>query len=109
MLPFIIAAGHHKYGVFLPLYLNEMKMLPEVAPSVHERFLEHGDFTVSRTNGRHNGVSPDMLLEQTYNADVKEKSSGLSGITLKPLARTKLLYTKPRRWHSQNYQGSNIN
>ena len=27
MLPYIISAGHHKYGVFLPLYLKEMKDL----------------------------------------------------------------------------------
>ena len=34
MLPYIVAAGHNKYGVFLPLFLREMKMLAEVAPSV---------------------------------------------------------------------------
>lgn len=94
MLPYIISAGHHKYGVFLPLYLKEMKDLEVKAPQVHHRFLHHGDFTVRRSAGNHNGVSPDMLLEQSYNADVKEKG-GLSGITLNPAARDKWLYTKP--------------
>ncbi|KAJ4932499.1 hypothetical protein JOQ06_010919 [Pogonophryne albipinna] len=45
-------------------------------------------------DGNHNGVSPDMLLEQTYNADAKE-ASGLDGITLNRAARMKWVYTKP--------------
>ncbi|MES9879520.1 MAG: hypothetical protein ABW185_01410 [Sedimenticola sp.] len=36
-----------------------------------------------------------MALEQTYNRDVKESSSGLTGITLDEKARNKWLYTKP--------------
>jgi len=46
-----------------------------------------------RAHGSHNAVSPDMLLEQTYNADAKEES-GLGGITLNVAARTKWVYTK---------------
>ena len=46
-----------------------------------------------RSDGHHNGVSPDMLLEQTYNADAKEES-GLDGIPLNVAARTKWVYTK---------------
>ena len=34
MLPFIVAAGHHKYGIYLPLYLQEMSELSEKAPNV---------------------------------------------------------------------------
>ena len=40
------------------------------------------------------GVSPDMLLEQTYNADAKDKTS-IDGITLNFAARTIWVYTKP--------------
>ena len=40
------------------------------------------------------GVSPDMLLEQTYNADAKDKT-GIDGITLNIAARTIWVYTKP--------------
>ena len=40
------------------------------------------------------GVSPDMLLEQTYNADAKDKTS-IDGITLNIAARTIWVYTKP--------------
>ena len=42
---------------------------------------------------RANAVSPDMLLEQTYNADAKEES-GLDGITLNEAAHTKWICTK---------------
>ena len=45
------------------------------------------------TNAPYNAASPDMLLEQTYNADAK-KQSGLDGITLSEAARTKWVYTK---------------
>ena len=54
----------------------------------------NGAFVGRRADGHHNGVSPDMLLEHTYNADDKEKS-GLDGITLNVAARTKWVYTKP--------------
>ena len=54
----------------------------------------NGAFVGRRADGHHNGVSPNMLLEQTYNADAKEKS-GLDGITLNIAARAKWVYTKP--------------
>jgi len=38
-------------------------------------------FVGRRATGAHNAVSPDMLLEQTYDADAKEQS-GLDGITV---------------------------
>ena len=94
MVPYLVATGHHKYSVYLPLYLKEMATLQENAPEVYFRYTEYGDFTIRRAEGRHNGVSPDMVLEQTYNNDLKQKQ-GLCGITLNPLARTKYLYTKP--------------
>ncbi|KAJ4939712.1 hypothetical protein JOQ06_029150 [Pogonophryne albipinna] len=94
MLPYLTAAGHYKYGQqSLRLYLSEMKKLPETAPEAHEALMA-GAFVGRRADGNHNGVSPDMLLEQTYNADAKE-ASGLDGITLNRAARMKWVYTKP--------------
>ena len=85
MLPHLAAAGHYTYGQqSLPLYLAEMKNLPETAPEVHEALMA-GAFVGRRSDGKHNSVSPDMLLEQTYNADAKE-ASGLDGIMLNPAA-----------------------
>ncbi|KAJ4934022.1 hypothetical protein JOQ06_006830 [Pogonophryne albipinna] len=94
MLPYLTAAGHYKYGQqSLRLYLSEMKKLPETAPEAHEALMA-GAFVGRRADGNHNGVSPDMLLEQTYDADAKE-ASGLDGITLNRAARMKWVYTKP--------------
>ena len=94
MLPYLTATGHYKYGQqSLPLYLTEIKKLPEAAPDVNEALMA-GVFVGRRAEGKHNSVSPDMLLEQTYNAVAKEVS-GLDGITLKPAARMKWVYTKP--------------
>ena len=39
-----------------------------------------GAFVARQSDGNHNAVSSDMLLEQTYNAAAKE-TSGLTGIT----------------------------
>ena len=93
MLPYLTAAGHYKYGQqSLRLYLSEMKKLPETAPKAHEALMA-GAFVGRRADGNHN-VSPDMLLEKTYNADAKE-ASGLDDITLNRAARMKWVYTKP--------------
>lgn len=40
-------------------------------------------------------IPSNMALEQTYNRDAKESTSGLTGITLDVKGRTKLLYRKP--------------
>lgn len=93
MLPYLTAAGHFKYGQqSLPYYLQEMKQLEQIAPEVHNAFMS-GSFVARRSDGQHNAVSPDMLLEQTYNADAKE-SSGLTGITSNSKACAKWVYTK---------------
>ena len=70
-----------------------MKKLPDIAIEVHIALVK-GAFVGRRADGHHNGVSPNMLLEQTYNADAKEESE-LDGITLNVAARTKWVYTKP--------------
>jgi len=93
MVPYLTAVGHHKYGQqSLPLFIHEMKQLPTAAPEVHTAMV-NGAFACRRADGFHNAVSPDMLLEQTYNADAKE-TSGLGGITTNKAACTKWVYTK---------------
>ncbi len=93
MLPYMAAAGHHKYAQqSLPLFIQEMKELPATAPDVHAALMD-GAFVGRRRDGSHNAVSPDMLLEQTYNADAKERA-GLTSITANEAARTKWVYTK---------------
>ena len=69
-----------------------MKKLPETSPEVHN-VLMNGAFIGWRADGHHNVDSPDMLLEQTFNADAKEES-GLDGNTLNVAAWTKWMYAK---------------
>ena len=38
MLPYIVAAGHTKYMVCLPLYLQDMRSLPQTHPYIYEQF-----------------------------------------------------------------------
>lgn len=92
MLPYIVAAKHTKYMSSLPLYLDDMRALPQQHPSVYENFLK-GRFTVHRTGGTFNGTWTDMALEQTYNRE--GKSSLLKGISLNPAAREKYIKSVP--------------
>ena len=91
MLPFLTAAGHHTYAQeSLLLYLKEMKAVPLKAQAVHEAMMA-GAF-VDRSDWCHNGVPPDMVIEQSYNADMKEES-GQDSITMNEAA--KWMCTKP--------------
>jgi hypothetical protein len=41
MLPYLTSAGHYKYGQqSMPLYLAEMKKLPNTAPEVHAALMK---------------------------------------------------------------------
>ena len=71
------------------LYPSERKTLQVITPE--QQALLKGPFVGSRADSHHNGTSPDMLLEQTYNSDAKEES-GVDGITMNAAARTKWVY-----------------
>ena len=66
MLPYIVSAGHHKYGVCVVNYLEEMRKLPERAPEVASQF-NAGSFTVKRTKGKFNCIWTDQALECSQN------------------------------------------
>ena len=53
-----------------------------------------GVFVARRSDECHNSVSPDMILEQSYNDDAKEEG-GLDGIMTNAAATKKWVYTKP--------------
>ena len=53
-----------------------------------------GNFVGRRSAGSHNGISPDMIPEQTYNADAKPENC-LDSINLNPSAGFNWIYTKP--------------
>ena len=68
MLPYIVAAGHHKYVSCLPHYIQALKDLPN---SVETEFRK-GYSVVRQKVGKVNGVLTDMALEM-YNRDAKTK------------------------------------
>ena len=88
MLPYIVAAGHTKCMVCLPLYLQDMRSLPQTHPYMYEQF-KSGNFTVHRKGGSVNGIWTDMALEQTFNRE--GKATLLTGITQAASVRDKLL------------------
>ena len=61
------------------VYLEDMRKLPEDAPTVYENF-KAGKFVVKRTQGKCNGVNGDMCLEQTINRSQKI-AGGIIGST----------------------------
>ena len=71
----------YQYVTWLPLYLKKC-MIREIQHQkcMKYNYVNHGDITVRRSDGKHNGVAPDMIIEQTYNVDIKQKQ-GLRGIT----------------------------
>jgi hypothetical protein len=92
MMPYLVAAGHHKYVSCLPHYVQEMRDLSNTAPDVDAEF-KRGNFTVRQTPGKFNGVWTDMALEQTYTCDAKTEL--FHGITQKPAAMEKYLRVAP--------------
>ena len=48
MIPYIVSSGHIDYAICLPIYLTEMRALPETHPSVFQS-LSRGNFTVAYT------------------------------------------------------------
>ena len=82
MLPYDRAFHHLNYFRWGTVYLTDMKMLQEVAPTVHRDFTENRAHAVSTSSfvSSFNSVSPDMALEQTVNRDSKTKG-GIVGVT----------------------------
>lgn len=92
MLPFMVAAGHHKYASYIPHYLISMKNLEKTAPKVWEEF-KNGNFVVKVKTGTFNGVWTDLALEQTYNKDAKNHL--FRGITMQENTVQKYLNSLP--------------
>ena len=78
------AFGHLNYFRWGTVYLTDMKMLQEVAPTVHWEFTENRAHAVSASSSESsfNSVSPDMALEQTVNRDSKTKRGIVGGTSM---------------------------
>ena len=69
------------YDRWSSIYLQDIFLLPEVAPDLYEKFLE-GRFTVKKPNVPFTSVGTDQALEQAINRS-KKSSSGIIGSTKK--------------------------
>ena len=70
VLPLFAGCDRINYLRWGSVYLEDMRKLPEYAPSVYENF-QAGKFVVKWTEGRFNSVGADMCLEQTINRSQK--------------------------------------
>ncbi|CAG9815489.1 unnamed protein product [Phaedon cochleariae] len=92
-LPYLTAAGRNLYSKWVPVYLNDMKMLKTEVPYMYH-FLEKGNFVVKKTKEKiFNCVASDMALEQSINRDCKS-STGVIGFSRKPAALLRWLVTR---------------
>ena len=94
MLPYDRAFDHLNYFRWGMVYLVDMRLLPESAPSIHDALANKQMHAVSRarTHSIFNTVSADMALEQSQNKDSKMKG-GLSGIAAKEETRERWTLT----------------
>ena len=92
MLPYIVSAGHQNYASCLPMYLRDVRELPNKHPDVHHLFMQD-NFTVHRSSGSFNGIWTDLALEQTFNRE--GKTTLLRGISQKKTAKEKYIKSVP--------------
>jgi len=95
MLPYFFAMDRPNYSKWIPIYLTDMRKLPDTHPKVHEEFM-NGNHSVSRSGQSFSQVWTDMALEQSVNLDSK-KHGGIIGITHKPGALERWFLTSHER------------
>ena len=85
MLPHFFAMDRQNYARWLPIYLADMNSLAAAHPRVYEEFMS-GGHAVSRSSHPFAQVWTDMVLEQSINADSKEREASLAYLkTPRPL------------------------
>ena len=80
MTPHVFAMDRQNYSWWLPIYLADMDLLPQVHPVVYHEFMS-GNHAISRSSQTQ--VWTDMALEQSINLDSKT-NGGIIGISQKP-------------------------
>lgn len=96
MIPWFFAYGRINYSKYLSIYLEEMSILHQTNPIVHQKFLE-GEFVVQQQESHgFSGTPCDQVIEQTFNRDSKTKG-GLVGITLNKGAVNRWVLSHPAR------------
>ena len=58
---------HTNYARWLPIFIQDLKMLPSRHPSIHKEF-EEGNFTVRKTRKAFSAIAEDQAHEQNNKA-----------------------------------------
>jgi len=94
MLPWLSVYNHTNYARWGPIYLADMKLLPQTAPKVYAEFLD-GNFVAKRSLHRFNQVSADQATE--WMNRMCKMHNGIIGITRNDQARDKFCLTWSER------------
>ena len=76
--PIFFMTNHHNYSRWMTLYALELLNLENKNPEV-ELQLRSGGFSVNRSGRKFSNVGVDMALEQTINAEAKNRLKGIIG------------------------------
>ncbi|KAL9975370.1 hypothetical protein ACROYT_G012525 [Oculina patagonica] len=95
MTPYFSVMDRVNYARWLPVYIADMRLLPTLAPEVHQEF-ENGNHPVSRSEQPFSQVWTDMAVEQTVNLDSKARG-GIIGISRNPSALKRWFLTSHER------------
>ena len=88
--------NHCNYARWMSHYFLELQNLARLKPDL-KSVLENGGFTVRRSNQSFSRIPVDLTLEQTINADAKNKLTGLSCFSTNDSATQKWLRTRGGR------------
>lgn len=80
MCPWYLVTDHGHYGRWLPVFLSDLKRLPEKHPATYKEF-KRGHFTSRKTNKNFSCISDDQLHEQN-NKLVKESATLLGSFLI---------------------------
>ena len=63
IVPWVFALDHTNYARWLPIFIQDLKMLSSRHPSIHKEFME-GNFTVRKTRKAFSTIAEDQAHEQ---------------------------------------------
>lgn len=90
--PWMFALDHVHYARWLPVFINDLKLLPVKHPSIYEEFLE-GKFVFQKTNRAFSCLPEDQAHEQ--NNKIVKIDGGAIGILQDPAALLKWMVACP--------------
>jgi len=92
MLPLFSVTGHANYARSARIYLQQMQLLPQTHPWLHDEFMQ-GNHVIRRSQRFWAGLSPDLCIEQTLMRAGKSQGGLTHGRGMSETVRTTWLST----------------